>query len=67
MGLGEEAELERIRESTRTGRPLGSPDFIQDVGLRLGRTLDRLTAGRPPKDSVANVETDFFMTSENGK
>jgi len=40
-GIGEEAELERIREATRTGRPLGSPDFVQDVGLRLGRALER--------------------------
>jgi hypothetical protein len=31
-GVGEDAELERIHEPTRTGRPLGSPDFVRDVG-----------------------------------
>ena len=66
-GIGEEAELERIREATRTGRPLGSPDFVQDVGLRLGRALERRKAGRPPKDAVDEVETSYFMISRNGK
>jgi hypothetical protein len=27
-GISEEAQLERIREATRTGRPLGTADFI---------------------------------------
>jgi hypothetical protein len=49
MGVGEEAELERIREATRTGRPLGSLDFIRDVGVGLGRGLERRKAGRPRK------------------
>jgi hypothetical protein len=30
-----------IREATRTGRPLGTPDFVQGVGLQLGHTLER--------------------------
>jgi hypothetical protein len=51
-GLGEEAELERIREATRTGRPLGSPDFVNDVVLKIGCALGRLKAGRPRKDAV---------------
>ncbi len=48
-GVGVEAELERIREPTRTGRPFGSPDFVRDVGLRMGRSLERRKAGRPPE------------------
>jgi putative transposase len=59
-GIGEEAELERIREATRTGRPLGSPDFIRDVGLRIGRSLERRKAGRPPKDALDEVEAAYF-------
>jgi len=51
-GVGEKAELERIREATRTGRPLGSPDFIRDVGLRIARSLERRNAGRPPKEAL---------------
>ena len=38
-GIGEEAELEWIREATRTGRPLGSPEFVRDVGLKVERSL----------------------------
>ena len=59
-GVGEEAELERIREATRTGRPLGSPDFIRDLGLRIGRSLERRIAGRPPKDALDKVEAAYF-------
>ena len=56
-GIGEEAELERIREATRTGRPLGSPGFVRDVGLKVGRSLVQRKAGRPPKDAMDRVET----------
>ena len=59
-GVGEEAELERIREATRAGRPLGSPDFIRDLGLRIGRSLERRKAGRPPKDALDKVEAAYL-------
>lgn len=59
-GVEEEAELERIREATRTGRPLGSHGFIRDVGLRIGRSLERRKAGRPPKDALDKVEAAYF-------
>jgi putative transposase len=61
------AELERIREATRTGRPLGSPDFIRDVGVGLGRALERRKAGRRPKNVEDKAGADYFMTSGNGK
>jgi putative transposase len=56
MSIGEEAELERIREATRTGRPLGNPAFIQEVGLQIGRVLERRRAGRRPKYAVVGVD-----------
>jgi putative transposase len=66
-GVGEEAEWERIREATRTGRPLGSPDFVRDVGVGLGRVLERRKAGRPPKNVEDKVGADYVMTNGNGK
>jgi hypothetical protein len=48
-GVGEKAELGRIREATRAGRPLGSPDFVRDVGVGLARVLEQRKAGRPRK------------------
>jgi hypothetical protein len=66
-GVGEEAELERIREATRTGRLFGSPDFVKDIGLKIGRALRRLKASHPRKDTVDKVEAVFFITTENGE
>jgi hypothetical protein len=56
-GIREEAQLERIREATRRGRPLGTADFIQSVALQLGRALDRRKAGRPRKDTADRVDS----------
>jgi putative transposase len=66
-GISEEAQLERIREATRTGRPLGTADFIQSVALQLGRALDRRKAGRPRKDTADRVETQCCLASRNGE
>jgi putative transposase len=38
-GLREDEEIEHIRISTRTGRPLGSKDFINKLEKMTGRTL----------------------------
>ena len=65
-GVGEEAELERIREATRTGRPLGNPDFVRNVGLKIGRFLERRKPGRPPKDAMDKAEAAYALTSRNG-
>lgn len=40
--------VERIRAGDRTGRPVGSDQFIERVGLELGRTLARQKRGRKP-------------------
>ena len=42
-------ESERIRQATRTGRPLGTPSFIQNLEVKLGRVLHPLKAGRKKK------------------
>jgi hypothetical protein len=66
-GMSEEAQLERIREATRRGRPLGTADLIQSVALQLGRALDRRKAGRPRKHTADRVETQCCLASRNGE
>lgn len=49
----EEQLAERLRQATRTGRPLGSPEFISALEARLQRTLTRQKPGpAPPKPLV---------------
>jgi len=45
----EEAALEAIRGGERTGRPLGSAEFVADLEARTGRTLARKKPGPPPR------------------
>jgi len=52
-GAGE--EILAIRRATYTGRPYGSDAFIEELGRRLGRRLDRQKGGRPRK-SVGRVD-----------
>jgi len=44
-----EEELEALRESTHTGRPLGTPEFVQELEKTLLRRLTRQKGGRPAK------------------
>ena len=44
-----EAERATIRAGERTGRPLGSADFVADLEQRLGRVLTRQKPGRKPR------------------
>jgi len=44
-----EAEHGAIRSGERTGRPLGSADFVAGLEGRLGRTLARQKPGRKPR------------------
>ena len=44
-GLRADKEIERIRTSTRTGRPLGSKDFIGELEKKTGRKLSLLKRG----------------------
>ena len=38
----------RFRAAERTGRPLGTPDFVADLERRLGRPIARRAPGRKP-------------------
>jgi putative transposase len=42
-------QVEGIRASTRTGRPLGTPRFIDRLERTMGRMMRPKKAGRPPK------------------
>jgi putative transposase len=48
-GLAEE-DAERLRQSERTGRPLGSEPFVEHLEKISGRNLKKKKAGRKPKD-----------------
>ena len=50
--MAEEAEADRIREATRTGRPLGEKRFVQEVERLLRRRLTVGKPGRPPRGPV---------------
>jgi len=44
-----DAEMERLRVRTHTGRPLGSDSFLSKLETLLGRRLRPLPVGRPRK------------------
>jgi len=46
---GAEAEAEAIRQSTHTGRPLGTPEFVEALERSLERRLAPQSGGRPEK------------------
>lgn len=48
-GPNDESLLDTIRLHTRTGRPIGCDQFIEDLELRLGRKVHALANGRPRK------------------
>jgi len=52
--VAEEAEAERIREATRTGRPLGENGFVREMEQRLRRRLLAGKPGRPARGRVAD-------------
>ncbi len=45
--VADEALLERIRQATRTGRPLGAEVFVETLERDLGRRLSPGKPGRP--------------------
>lgn len=49
-----EAALKQIREKTKTGRPLGSDAFIDQLENLLGRPLRPRKGGRPPQQKPGN-------------
>src|SRR5439155_1006076 len=63
--VGEEAQAERIREATRTGRPMGEPIFVHDLERRLLRRLTPGKVGRPRR-LVSEAVEDMFQAEEIG-
>jgi putative transposase len=50
LGLGlQDDEADRLRGGERTGRPVGSPYFIEALEGRTGRKLGRRKPGRKPR------------------
>jgi putative transposase len=45
----QDAEAQRIRRTTHTGRPLGAPQFVRDMERTLQRILAPRKGGRPRK------------------
>ena len=54
--VDQEEWAKRIREATLRGRPLGSPEFIEDLTRRVGRPLLPQAVGRPRKASVEQIQ-----------
>lgn len=50
-----DSELERVRLSTHTGRPLGSDSFLSKLEKLIGRRVRPLPVGRPRKEKVKKV------------
>ena len=63
--VGEEAQAERIREATRTGRPMGAPGFVHGLERQLLRRLTPGKVGRPGRVASEKVE-HMFQTEEIG-
>jgi putative transposase len=64
--VAEEAEAERIREATRTGRPLGEEGFLREMERRLQRRLTPGKPGRPARKALAD-EVRLCWAEEIGK
>jgi putative transposase len=62
----EEAELERIREATRTGRPLGENEFVQALEERLRRSLVPGRPGRCPGAAAVVPEQSESFAEAGG-
>jgi putative transposase len=50
-----QGELTAVRDSLRTGRPLGSPAWVEGVASRLGINLTPRPRGRPRKEPSASA------------
>jgi putative transposase len=50
-----QGELSAVRDSLRTGRPLGSPAWVEGVASRLGIDLTPRPRGRPRKEPPAST------------
>lgn len=60
----DEAEAEAIRENTHTGRPLGSPEFVEALEQVLQRPLEAQSGGRPRKGRQDDNQTSLAFDRE---
>jgi putative transposase len=47
LAVPNQDEIDRVRDSLRTGKPLGSTDFVEAKALALGLNLNPRPRGRP--------------------
>ena len=55
LGVEQEAWEERIREATRSGLPLGSDSFVEQMSESAGRDLKARPPGRPRKQRAVQT------------
>jgi hypothetical protein len=51
----DDEELERLRRSTKLGKPLGSEEFVTELERQSGRRLRVLPRGRPSATNAVGV------------
>jgi putative transposase len=56
LDTADQIEAADIRRRTQTGRPLGSPEFLDRLGRNLGRSFRINKGGRPPKEAAALLQ-----------
>ncbi len=61
---GTEAEAEAIRESTHTGRPLGTPEFVESLEKTLQRRWAPQSGGRPQKPERDERQAALILECE---
>ena len=61
------AEIDRIRRSTKTGRPCGGARFVRMLELALGRRLRPAKRGRKPKVAEEAGQMDLLTGAGNGE
>jgi hypothetical protein len=49
LGVDDEILRERLRSATRTGRPFGSEEFLEEIERNTSRSLHARKVGRPRK------------------
>ena len=59
----QDAEAQRIRHSTHTGRPLGAMPFIREMERTLRRILTPRKGGRPPKRGPDSAQEQLQLVT----
>jgi putative transposase len=60
----DDREVQPLRTSTHTGRPLGAPDFVQALEQTLHRSLVPQKGGRPRKRHAEPAQTAFSLLED---